>query len=113
MTNYRKQTATTLEPETSCPSCTPPVALFQLERTTFNNDAAACANTSYDIPCYTPTNVFSKDEFVYLDTSFTQAFVGSSTLANGLFYSILGSAYGIALQIDSSGQIIDFPTLCP
>tara|TARA_R110002050_G_scaffold72552_3_gene156221 strand:+ start:4644 stop:4985 length:342 start_codon:yes stop_codon:yes gene_type:complete len=113
MTNYRKQTATTLEPETSCPSCTPPPALFRLKTSTFSNDIGACANTLSDVACYTPTNVFTKDAFVYLDTSFTQVFVGSSTLANGLVYSILGIGNGIALPIDSSGQIIDFPTLCP
>tara|TARA_R110000803_G_scaffold134153_1_gene201223 strand:- start:147 stop:497 length:351 start_codon:yes stop_codon:yes gene_type:complete len=113
--NYRQLTPGNLGALTACPSCTP--TAFGITTSTLSSEANACNVTSWDGVCYTVNNTFDLDDYVYINPGFTQIFPGQSTAnpSTTVYYSInIGPGQAsIAVQIDSNGQLIDYPVLCP
>jgi hypothetical protein len=80
------------------------------------SESQACAVTSWDTNCFTLDNEWDLDGYVYLNSGLTQVFAGQSTSnpATTVYYSVKQyNGTKLAVQIDSNGQLIDYPALCP
>ena len=84
--------------------------------TYLSSESFACNVTNWDNNCFTLANEWDLDGYVYLNSGLTQVFAGQSTSnpATTVYYSVKQyNGTKLAVQIDSNGQLIDYPVLCP
>ena len=88
---------------------------FQITDAYLASESQACAVSSWDGTCYMVNNTFDLDDIVYINQGLTIVYPGQSTSnpATTVFYSVNKDGVKLSLQIDSNGQIIDYPVLCP
>lgn len=104
MANYRQQTGI-LGPSTNCPSCV--VINPYTAGASVATSALACASTDNTYTFYFEDNDISSGVTVYTNEALTDVFTGDSE-----WYRIDFGPNGQAAQINSSGQIFGFLTLC-